>query len=71
MHRLDQIRRNTTLRLPLTAFGGRCSAETFARGGVGQAGVNTQPFRAWIDDWIFEAREEAPGGPDATGYQAP
>jgi len=30
-------------------------AETFARGGVGQAGVTTQPFRAWIDDWIFEA----------------
>ena len=36
-------------------------AETFARGGVGQAGVTTQPFRAWIDDWIFEARQEALG----------
>jgi predicted secreted hydrolase len=35
--------------------------ETFARGGVGQAGVITQPFRAWIDDWIFEARNEAVG----------
>src|SRR5208337_3283090 len=43
-------------------------AETFARGGVGQAGVTTQPFRAWIDDWIFEARQEAPGaGLDAPG----
>jgi predicted secreted hydrolase len=26
-------------------------AETYARGGVGQAGVDTQPFRAWIDSW--------------------
>ena len=43
-------------------------AETFARGGVGQAGVTTQPFRAWIDDWIFEARQEALGaGLDAPG----
>ena len=25
--------------------------ETFARGGVGQAGVETKPFRAWIDSW--------------------
>ena len=26
-------------------------AETFARGGIGQAGVALGPFRAWIDDW--------------------
>lgn len=26
-------------------------AETFARGGIGQAGVALDPFRAWIDDW--------------------
>src|SRR6202163_1632381 len=26
-------------------------SETFARGGVGQAGVEAQPFRAWIDSW--------------------
>lgn len=26
-------------------------AETFARGGIGQAGVQAAPFRAWIDDW--------------------
>ena len=25
--------------------------EAFARGGVGQAGVETGPFRAWIDSW--------------------
>ena len=28
-------------------------AETFARGGIGQAGVTANPFRAFIDDWIF------------------
>ena len=27
------------------------SAETFARGGVGQAGVEAKPFHAWIDAW--------------------
>lgn len=26
-------------------------AEKFARGGIGQAGVQAQPFEAWIDDW--------------------
>src|SRR5665213_341183 len=25
--------------------------ETFARGGVGQAGVDASPFHAWIDSW--------------------
>lgn len=30
-------------------------AETLARGGVGQAGVTTAPFRAWIDDWSLAA----------------
>jgi predicted secreted hydrolase len=29
------------------------SSETFARGGVGQAGVETNPFRAWIDSWAM------------------
>jgi len=27
------------------------SAERFARGGIGQAGVTPDPFDAWIDDW--------------------
>jgi predicted secreted hydrolase len=27
------------------------TSETFARGGVGQAGVEANPFRAWIDSW--------------------
>jgi predicted secreted hydrolase len=27
------------------------ASETFARGGIGQAGVGSKPFRAWIDSW--------------------
>lgn len=27
------------------------SAERFARGGIGQAGVSLDPFTAWIDEW--------------------
>jgi predicted secreted hydrolase len=34
-------------------------AETFARGGIGQAGVTAQPFRAFIDDWSMASRNEA------------
>ncbi len=33
-------------------------AQTTARGGVGQAGVEAAPFRAFIDDWTFEALDE-------------
>lgn len=29
------------------------AAERYARGGVGQAGVQATPFDAWIDDWRF------------------
>jgi predicted secreted hydrolase len=36
-------------------------AETFSRGGIGQAGVTAEPFRAWIDDWTFATRDEAAG----------
>ena len=32
-------------------------AETFARGGVGQAGVDAAPFHAWIDTWDMAAIE--------------
>ena len=28
-------------------------AERVARGGIGQAGVRTDPFEAWIDDWTM------------------
>jgi predicted secreted hydrolase len=34
-----------------TSAGIHRTAETFARGGVGQAGVEINPFRAWIDSW--------------------
>ncbi|MEC6742746.1 lipocalin-like domain-containing protein [Pseudomonas qingdaonensis] len=30
-------------------------SETMARGGVGQADVQAQPFKAWIDDWSLQA----------------
>ena len=32
-------------------------SETFARGGVGQAGVEPKPFRAWIDSWQMRGLE--------------
>lgn len=38
----------------LTGPGGHQSSETAARGGVGQAGVEAQPFRAWINDWSLQ-----------------
>jgi predicted secreted hydrolase len=30
------------------------ATERFARGGIGQAGVRADPFRAWIDEWALE-----------------
>lgn len=35
------------------------AAERYARGGVGQAGVNLAPFSAWIDDWHFSSQASA------------
>jgi predicted secreted hydrolase len=32
------------------------ATERFARGGIGQAGVHAQPFRAWIDEWALEGQ---------------
>jgi predicted secreted hydrolase len=32
-------------------------AQAFARGGVGQAGVDAKPFRAWIDAWEMRGLE--------------
>jgi predicted secreted hydrolase len=32
-------------------------SETFARGGVGQAGVEIAPLRAWIDSWEMRGRD--------------
>lgn len=30
------------------------AAERFARGGIGQAGVDAAPFHAWIDEWALK-----------------
>lgn len=35
------------------------AAERYARGGIGQAGVDLAPFRAWIDDWNFSSQGTA------------
>jgi predicted secreted hydrolase len=34
------------------------TGETLARGGIGQAGVEATPFRAWIDDWQMRALDD-------------
>ncbi|WP_405124160.1 lipocalin-like domain-containing protein [Pseudomonas sp. M20] len=36
------------------------AAERYARGGVGQAGVQLAPFEAWIDDWRFASQAQDP-----------
>lgn len=36
------------------------AAEKLARGGIGQAGVNAEPFAAWIDDWQLQGDLMAP-----------
>ena len=36
------------------------AAERYARGGVGQAGVRSVPFEAWIDDWQFSSQAVDP-----------
>ncbi|AUM74720.1 lipocalin-like domain-containing protein [Paracoccus jeotgali] len=41
-------------------------AERFARGGIGQAGVTAQPFRAWIDEWSMQAMPDSDGIGDLT-----
>ncbi|RJG09101.1 iron ABC transporter permease [Pseudomonas cavernicola] len=43
----------------LTGPYGHRHAETFARGGIGQAGVDSSPFKAWIDDWHFSSQKPA------------
>jgi predicted secreted hydrolase len=34
-------------------------AQKFARGGIGQAGVEASPFRAYLDDWVLEMRDDS------------
>lgn len=36
-------------------------SETLGRGGIDQAGVTAQPFKAWIDDWTFASTDGADG----------
>ncbi|SMY33356.1 Hydroxyneurosporene synthase (CrtC) [Photobacterium andalusiense] len=36
------------------------TAERFARGGIGQAGVSLKPFRAWLDNWSWRAPTSNP-----------
>ncbi|RXT25453.1 iron ABC transporter permease [Rhizobium leguminosarum] len=49
----------------ITTQGHQYVAERLGRGGVGQAGVQATPFRAWIDDWRMEGTERT--GSDALG----
>ena len=42
-------------------------AERFARGGIGQAGVQAHPFKAWIDDWQMRGDNFADMTLSATG----
>ncbi|MDA7086634.1 lipocalin-like domain-containing protein [Pseudomonas sp. SA3-5] len=46
----------------LTGADGHRYAETFARGGIGQAGVMAEPLQAWIDDWQLASHGPANGG---------
>jgi predicted secreted hydrolase len=46
------------------------SAERFARGGVGQAGVVATPFEAWIDDWFMRSTATTGDPLDALSLRA-
>ncbi|MGR5147288.1 lipocalin-like domain-containing protein [Photobacterium alginatilyticum] len=35
-------------------------AERFARGGIGQAGVTDNPYRAWLDNWSWRSYSDSP-----------
>ena len=41
----------------VTTPGAHFATERFARGGIGQAGVEAAPFRAWIDEWVLEGED--------------
>jgi predicted secreted hydrolase len=46
----------------LTSKAQHLYAETFARGGIGQAGVVAEPFQAWIDAWTLRSTDPSPEG---------
>ena len=54
----------------LTSANGHHSAQTLARGGIGQAGVNAVPFNAWIDDWHLRSQPGAEHALAAMDVQA-
>ncbi|MGF1689723.1 lipocalin-like domain-containing protein [Photobacterium kagoshimensis] len=35
-------------------------AERFARGGIGQAGIQASPYRAWLDNWTWQSATDSP-----------
>jgi len=43
----------------LTSASTHFASQTLARGGIGQAGVEAQPFNAYIDDWYLRSRPGA------------
>ena len=43
------------------------TTERLARGGIGQAGVQAEPFRAWIDEWALEGADFGTMSLRATG----
>jgi predicted secreted hydrolase len=45
-------------------------AQTAARGGIGQAGIEASPFRAFIDDWSFAAKDADFTKADITAHDA-
>ena len=45
-------------------------AQRLARGGIGQAGVEAEPFHAWIDDWSMEGPTPAEVRLKASGEEA-
>ena len=45
-------------------------AETLARGGIGQAGAEATPFRAWIDDWALTGKSATSDAYDALTVSA-
>ncbi|WP_020558760.1 lipocalin-like domain-containing protein [Thiofilum flexile] len=44
----------------LSTPNGYFPAQRFARGGIGQASVEAQPFAAWLDDWAWQSHSANP-----------
>ncbi|MEV8465271.1 lipocalin-like domain-containing protein [Fluviibacterium sp. DFM31] len=46
------------------------TAQRFARGGIGQAGVTARPFHAWINDWAMTGADDSADALDSLQMQA-